>query len=99
MVKVQQFDLNMTHAKIILLVSASLATATAIVFSGIIDSIGPIVLYVKRQWQGIDYYQFVPLSIISGALDLMVLDIIARVVFAPQEIPVGIVTALVVFVL
>lgn len=69
MVKVQQLGLNVTHAKIILLASASLTNAAAVAFSGIIGSIGLIVPHVKRQWQGVHYCQ---LSIISSAIALMV---------------------------
>jgi iron complex transport system permease protein len=91
----QQLGLNVTRAKTILLVSASLATAAAVAFSGIIGFIGLIVPHVMRLWWGADYRRLIPLSIISGATALLVSDIVARVVLAPQEIPVGIVTALV----
>jgi iron complex transport system permease protein len=91
----QQLGLNVTRAKTILLISASLATAAAVAFSGIIGFIGLIVPHIMRLWWGADYRRLIPLSIISGATALLVSDIVARVVLAPQEIPVGIVTALV----
>ncbi len=91
----QQLGLNVTRAKTILLTAASLATAAAVAFSGIIGFIGLIVPHVIRMWFGPDYRRLVPLSIISGASALIISDVIARVVLAPQEIPVGIVTALV----
>jgi iron complex transport system permease protein len=91
----QQLGLNVTRAKTIMLVSASLATAAAVAFSGIIGFIGLIVPHVMRLWWGADYRRLIPLSIISGATALLTSDIVARVVIAPQEIPVGIVTALV----
>jgi iron complex transport system permease protein len=91
----QQLGLNVTRAKTIMLISASLATAAAVAFSGIIGFIGLIVPHVMRLWWGADYRRLIPLSIISGASALLISDIVARVVLAPQEIPVGIVTALV----
>ena len=91
----QQLGLNVTRAKTILLISASLATAAAVAFSGIIGFIGLIVPHVMRLWWGADYRRLIPLSIISGATALLISDIVARVVIAPQEMPVGIVTALV----
>jgi iron complex transport system permease protein len=91
----QQLGLNVTRAKTILLISASLATAAAVAFSGIIGFVGLIVPHVMRLWWGADYRRLIPLSIISGATALLISDIVARVVLAPQEIPVGIVTALV----
>jgi len=91
----QQLGLNVTRSKTILLIAASLATAAAVAFSGIIGFIGLIVPHVMRLWFGADYRRLILLSIIGGAAALIVSDVVARVVIAPQEIPVGIVTALV----
>ncbi len=91
----QQLGLNVTRAKTILLIAASMATAAAVAFSGIIGFIGLIVPHVMRLWFGADYRRLIPLSIIGGASALIFSDVIARIVIAPQEIPVGIVTALV----
>jgi len=90
----QQLGLNVGRAKTVMLIAASLATAAAVAFSGIIGFIGLIVPHVMRLWFGADYRRLLPLSIIGGAIALLVSDVIARVVLAPQEIPVGIVTAL-----
>jgi iron complex transport system permease protein len=91
----QQLGLNVTRSKTILLIAASLATAAAVAFSGIIGFIGLIVPHVMRLWFGPDYRRLIPLSIIGGASALIISDVVSRVVLAPQEIPVGIVTALV----
>jgi iron complex transport system permease protein len=91
----QQLGLNVTRAKTILLIAASMATAAAVAFSGIIGFIGLIVPHVMRLWFGADYRRLIPLSIIGGASALIFSDVMARIVIAPQEIPVGIVTALV----
>ena len=90
----QQMGVNVTRTKTILLIASSLATAAAVAFSGIIGFIGLVVPHIMRLWFGGDYRRLIPLSIISGASALLVSDIIARVVLAPQEIPVGIITAL-----
>jgi iron complex transport system permease protein len=90
----QQLGLDVTRAKRIILISASLATASAVAFSGIIGFIGLIVPHLSRLWFGPDYKRLLPLSILGGATLLLISDVIARVVLAPQEIPVGVVTAL-----
>jgi iron complex transport system permease protein len=90
----QQLGLDVTRTKRIILISASLATASAVAFSGIIGFIGLIVPHLSRLWFGPDYKRLIPLSILGGAILLLISDVIARVVLAPQEIPVGIVTAL-----
>jgi iron complex transport system permease protein len=90
----QQLGLPVTRVKTLILVAASLVTAAAVSFSGIIGFIGLIVPHVMRLWFGADYRRLLPLSIIGGAAALLLADVIARSVLSPQELPVGIVTAL-----
>ncbi len=90
----QQMGLNVTRTRAILLAASSLTTAAAVAFAGIIGFIGLIVPHIVRLWFGADYKRVIPLSILLGASALLISDVIARVVIAPQEIPVGIVTAL-----
>jgi iron complex transport system permease protein len=91
----QQMGLPVTRARTLILLAASLATAAAVSFSGIIGFIGLIVPHVIRLWFGADYRRLLPLSLIGGAGALLLADVIARSMIAPQELPVGIVTALV----
>lgn len=90
----QQLGLNVSCSKTIILIMASMATAAAVAFAGIIGFVGLIVPHVMRLWFGSDYRRLVPLSIIGGATALLFSDVIARVLLAPQEIPVGIITSL-----
>ncbi len=90
----QQLGLNVVSARKILLAAASLTTAAAVSFSGIIGFIGLIVPHIMRLCFGEDYRRLVLFSIIGGASALLISDILARVILAPQELPVGIVTAL-----
>jgi iron complex transport system permease protein len=91
----QQMGLNVTRARAIILGAASLTTAAAVAFAGIIGFIGLVVPHIIRLWFGADYRRIIPLSLLGGASALLLSDVIARVVLAPQEIPVGIITALV----
>jgi iron complex transport system permease protein len=90
----QQLGLPVTRTKTLILIAASLATAAAVAFSGIIGFIGLIVPHVMRIWWGADYRRLLPLSMLAGGGALILADILARVVMRPQELPVGIVTAL-----
>jgi iron complex transport system permease protein len=90
----QQMGLPVTRAKTIILIAASLATAAAVAFSGIIGFVGLIVPHILRLWFGADYRRLLPLSLIGGAAALLLMDVLARVLLAPQELPVGIVSAL-----
>jgi len=91
----QQMGLPVMQVRTMILLAASLATAAAVSFSGIIGFIGLIVPHIMRLWFGADYRRLLPLSLIGGAGALLLADVIARSVMAPQELPVGIVTALV----
>ena len=90
----QQLGLPVSRAKTIILLASSLTTAAAVSFAGIIGFIGLIAPHVMRLWFGTDYRRLIPLSILGGAGGLLVADVLARVVLRPQELPVGIVTAL-----
>jgi iron complex transport system permease protein len=89
-----QMGLNVRRAKFIIIVAASLVTAAAVSFAGIIGFVGLVVPHIVRIWWGVDYRRLIPLSIIGGAAVLLFADVLARIVLAPQELPVGIVTAL-----
>jgi iron complex transport system permease protein len=90
----QQLGLNVTRVRTLVLVAASLAAAAAVAFSGIIGFVGLVVPHIVRLWRGPDYRRLMPLSVVGGAVALLLSDVLARVLLAPQEIPVGIITAL-----
>jgi len=89
-----QLGLPVRRIKTWILLAASLATAAAISFSGIIGFIGLIVPHVMRLIWGPDYRRLLPLSILGGATALLLADLLARLLLRPQELPVGIITAL-----
>lgn len=90
----QQLGLNVDGVKKIIILAASLTTATAVSFAGVIGFIGLIVPHLMRILWGSDYRHLVPLSLLGGATMLLCADVLARVVLAPQELPVGVITAL-----
>lgn len=91
----QQLGLHVERVRRMVIISASLATAAAVSFSGIIGFVGLVVPHIVRIVWGGDYRRILPLSVLGGATFLLAGDILARVVMAPQEIPVGVITALV----
>jgi len=90
-----QLGLPVERAKVFVIITASLTTAVAVAFSGVIGFVGLIVPHIIRLLWGADYRRLIPLSIISGASTLLLADMLARILLAPQTLPVGIVTALV----
>jgi iron complex transport system permease protein len=90
----QQLGIPVERRKLILIIAASLTTAAAVAFSGVIGFIGLIVPHLIRMVWGPDYRRLVSLSILGGGTALLVADLLARTLIAPQVLPVGIVTAL-----
>ncbi len=90
-----QLGLAVGRVKLVVVLSASLATAAAVAFSGVIGFIGLTVPHLLRRRLGTDYRQLLPLSMLGGAAALLLADMLARIIIAPQELPVGIITALV----
>ena len=90
----QQLGLRVDRVKLIVVIAASLTTAAAVAFAGIIGFVGLAVPHVIRLLWGGDYRRLIPLSIIAGAALLLLADILARTIIAPQEVPLGVVTAM-----
>jgi len=70
-------------------------TAVAVSLSGLIGFVGLIVPHAVRLLFGPDHRQLLPLSSLAGAMFLVVADTIARIVVAPAQLPVGVVTAMI----
>jgi iron complex transport system permease protein len=87
--------LDVKRFKLVALSVASLLTAAAVAVAGLIGFVGLMVPHMVRLVIGLDHRVLVPASLLGGATVLVLADLVARVVLAPIEIPVGIVTALV----
>jgi len=91
----QQLGVNVERLKLTLLTAATLITAAAVSFVGIIGFVGIIIPHAVRLIWGADHRFLLPLSVLTGAIFLILADLIARTVMAPTEIPIGVITALV----
>ncbi|NMC85442.1 MAG: iron ABC transporter permease [Anaerolineaceae bacterium] len=89
-----QLGVAVTRVRWLTIVAATLATAAAVAYAGVIGFVGLIVPHIIRLLWGSDYRRLIPLSFLGGACLLLLTDATARTVIAPQEIPVGIITSL-----
>jgi iron complex transport system permease protein len=89
----QQLGINVERVKLILLGAATLITAAAVSFCGIIGFVGIIIPHAVRLVWGPDHRFLLPLATFAGASFLILADTAARTVLAPTEIPVGVITA------
>ncbi|SCX54871.1 iron ABC transporter permease [Nitrosospira sp. Nsp1] len=73
---------------------ASLATVSALMLAGAIGFVGLIVPHAVRLLGVNDFRWLLPLSVLSGGSFLTLADTLARTLWAPQQLPVGVLTAL-----
>jgi iron complex transport system permease protein len=74
---------------------ASLATAASVTTAGSIGFIGLVVPHLVRLAAGNDQRLLLPASAVAGGALLMLADTLARTLIAPQQLPVGVLTALI----
>ncbi len=89
-----ELGIQVNRVRICMIIFATLTTSAAIAVTGVIGFVGLIVPHLLRILIGSDYRKLIPFSILGGAFWMTLSDIIARIVLAPQEVPVGIITAL-----
>lgn len=90
----QQLGVNVERLKIILLGAATLITAASVSFVGTIGFVGIIIPHAVRLVWGADHRFLLPLAWLTGAVFMILTDLVARTVLAPTEIPIGVITAI-----
>ncbi len=76
-------------------VAGALITGVMVAFSGLIGFVGLMMPHLVRLLAGGDNARVLPLSALFGAIFLVLADTLARVVMAPEDLPIGIVTGLI----
>lgn len=77
----------------LLVVLAALLTGTMVAVSGGIGFVGLMLPHIIRLLVGSDHRRVLPVASLGGAIFLVWVDVLARVVVAPEELPVGIITS------
>ncbi len=90
----QQLGVNVERLKLILLAAATLVTAASVAFVGTIGFVGIIIPHAVRLIWGADHRFLLPLAVLTGAIFMILTDLLARTVLAPAEIPIGVITAI-----
>lgn len=76
-----------------LVAALALATAAAVAQAGLIAFVGLVAPHLVRGWAGARHAVRLPAAALAGAVLLMAADVMARTWLAPQELPVGVLTA------
>ncbi|MFX1681064.1 iron ABC transporter permease [Mitsuaria sp. CC2] len=85
---------RLTLIRLVLIATLSLATGAAVAQCGLIAFVGLVAPHLVRSWGPTTHGALLLLSALTGGALLLAADIAARWVIAPQELPVGIITAL-----
>ncbi|TFD57928.1 putative F420-0 ABC transporter permease subunit [Cryobacterium sp. Hh38] len=85
--------INVNRTRWALLGSVALLTGAMVAVSGSIGFVGLILPHLVRGISGPGHRRLLPLVAVCGALFLVIADTLARTVFDPRELPVGIITA------
>lgn len=89
----QTLGVSVESTKRFIFVLAAILTGTAVSASGMIGFVGLVVPHLARLLFGSDYRKLLPASALLGGILLIASDSLARVIIAPQELPVGVVTS------
>ncbi len=83
--------MNVKLNRLLLIICSSVLAAAAVSFSGLLGFVGLIVPHIIRRFTGNIHKVLIPCAAIAGASFVIICDLLSRVLFAPYEIPVGIV--------
>jgi len=86
---------NVERSRFVLLILAAMMTAAAVSVSGVIGFVGLMVPHIARFLVGVMHRTLIPAAAILGGILLLWADILARTVWAPTELPLGAITAIV----
>ncbi len=87
----KSLGMKVSRIRFLFLILAALLSGSAISFAGLLGFVGLIVPHVSRIIVGYDNRILIPVSALLGGLFTLLCDLLARVLFAPFEIPVGII--------
>ena len=86
---------SVRRTRLLLLVVTALITAALVSAAGAIGFVGLVLPHAARFLVGPRHSRLLPTAALVGAIFMVWVDAVARTVFAPQEVPVGVVTALI----
>lgn len=87
--------INTSRLRLILFFLASLLTAGAVTLAGSVGFVGLVIPHLLRLIVGSEHRLLIPASVLAGGSLLVLADTLARTILSPQQLPVGIITALI----
>jgi len=85
--------INVNRLRTEVFICCSMATAILVSLTGVIGFVGLMVPHLARPFSGVRHRRLLPLVAMMGAILLSAGDVLSRTLTAPQELPIGIITA------
>lgn len=89
----RNLGVDVKKVRLILLVSVAALIGTAVATSGTIGFVGLVVPHIARMLVGPNHKELYPMTVMFGAIFLMITDLIGRTIASPLELPIGIITS------
>jgi len=93
--KAKHLGVNTTFTIRALFILASILTGISVSVAGVIGFVGLIIPHLIRMMIGSDYRLLLISSFLGGSIFILISDIIARTIIAPNELPIGVITGMI----
>ncbi len=91
----RSMGIHVERVQLLAFTISAFVTAVAVSLSGLVGFVGLVVPHAVRLVLGPDHRQLLPICSLCGAMFLVIADTVARVIVAPAQLPVGVITAMV----
>lgn len=89
----ENLGMDVRRLKWVIIIMSTVLTGVVVSVSGVIGFIGLVIPHIMRSVIGSGHKRLIPLVILGGGLFAMIADLISRVIIAPEELPIGVVSA------
>jgi len=89
----RHIGVNVRRIKLLVLIAASALIGVCVSVGGTIGFVGLVIPHMTRLVTGPNHRRLLPASLFSGAIFLMLADLLGRVILKPLELPIGVVTS------
>ena len=91
----RHIGVNVKRVKLIILITVSVLIGVCVSISGTISFVGLVMPHMARMITGPNHKRLLPSAMFSGAIFLLLADLVARTILSPIELSIGVVTSLV----
>ncbi|MBP3454210.1 MAG: iron ABC transporter permease [Clostridia bacterium] len=91
----RHIGVNVRRVKLLILAAVSILIGVSVSIAGTIGFVGLVMPHMARMLTGPNHQRLLPASMFSGAIFLLLADLVSRTLLSPVELPIGVVTSLV----